>query len=309
MLINNINKDSTYDDIYKELLDYIPFSCQTWNDGMKLLDCNKATLSLFGVLDKDEYLKNFESFSPKYQPDGRLSTEKAVEKLKRALETGTERFEWMHQKKDGEPIPAEIILIRMKYGDRYRLLVCCRDLRALKDTIAMMKQLEIYAFTDSVTGIFNRRYFMDKAEAVFTVQSILSNNVAIMMIDLDLFKLVNDNYGHLAGDHILYSVAQVIKNTLRPEDLLARYGGEEFIVLAQSDRQSAHRLAERIRMRIENEEFIYNDKRIIITVSIGVAIKENDSMSLYDCISAADVFMYMAKANGRNRVISADDSL
>ncbi len=287
----------------KIMLDATPLCCNFWDENYNNIDCNQEAVNLFELSSKQEYLDRFFELSPEYQPDGRLSSEKAVEKIKQAFETGHARFEWMHQKLNGEPIPSEITLVRVKRKEGYIVLGYTRDLRELKETVALLNQLERLAFTDGLTGMYNRRHFIDNAQKAFVNFQNNQKCISIMMMDLDYFKRVNDTYGHAAGDEILKSVSQTAQSALRNSDLLARYGGEEFIILVlESDKELALKLAERIRSKIAESSFEFMGNTIKITVSLGVVTKTDSSMTLEEVIQLADKALYKAKANGRNRV-------
>ena len=126
--------------------------------------------------------------------------------------------------------------------------------------------------------------------------------LSVMMLDIDFFKKVNDKYGHLAGDYVLKEVANIIKNTIRKSDFCGRFGGEEFIIVLPNTKLSgAMRLAERIRENIQNHQFIFNNQKINITISIGITTASK-SDSLFSLIQRADEALYEAKNKGRNRV-------
>ncbi len=121
------------------MLDATPLCCNFWDANYNNIDCNQEAANLFELSSKQEYLERFAELSPEYQPNGRLSSELAMEKVKLAFETGYQRFEWMHQKLNGEPIPAEITLVRVKYGEGYIVVGYTRDLRELKAMLAEMR--------------------------------------------------------------------------------------------------------------------------------------------------------------------------
>jgi signal transduction histidine kinase/CheY-like chemotaxis protein len=123
----------------KLMLDATPLGAIYWDKNLKSVDCNEESVRLFGLKDKQEYLERFTELSPKYQPDGSLSEEKALEYVKEAFMYGYRRFEWLHQRLDGEPIPCEVTLIRVEYESEYSVLGYTRDLRELKQ---MMKEIE-----------------------------------------------------------------------------------------------------------------------------------------------------------------------
>jgi diguanylate cyclase (GGDEF)-like protein len=172
----------------------------------------------------------------------------------------------------------------------------------ITDNIHLMKQLEDAAYTDGLTGIFNRRHFMELVLAQIERTRRAQAPSCVLLFDLDFFKNVNDTYGHLAGDEVLRFVAQKVKRTVRTYDIVARYGGEEFVVfLSDTDIETATQLAERIRENISAAPCVYEGIEIPITCSIGVT-KVDENALVDDVLKRADQAMYQAKESGRNRV-------
>ncbi len=166
---------------------------------------------------------------------------------------------------------------------------------------------EIYKMTilDGLTGVHNKRYFLDFLERELASSHRHQHPLTLVMFDIDHFKLVNDTHGHLAGDHVLKELARRIKSRIRREDLFARYGGEEFAtVLNVTTLEGGVRFAEHIRHLIASEPFEFAGESFTVTMSLGVAsvIGEAgvDSMNL---IKRADENLYAAKHAGRNRVV------
>ncbi len=124
------------------MLDATPLCCNFWDENCNNIDCNEAAARLFGLKDKQEYLERFAELSPEYQPNGRLSSECALEHIRTAFTAGYDRFEWMHQKLNGEPVPAEITLVRVKRGDKFIVAGYTRDLRELKAFLAEIRKSE-----------------------------------------------------------------------------------------------------------------------------------------------------------------------
>ncbi|PKF61830.1 hypothetical protein CW745_10995 [Psychromonas sp. psych-6C06] len=173
-----------------------------------------------------------------------------------------------------------------------------------QEVLETNKQLEHLASRDSLTAIYNRRYFetfLTKENSRYTRYKEL---YCLAMIDLDFFKLINDNYGHDAGDKVLVEFTQRVLKVIRNTDIFARYGGEEFVILMPNTTQSnATMLMERIRLVIEKSPYLYNEIAIPFTVSIGVSevqrISEDDP---YKQLAFVDKALYEAKQKGRNRV-------
>jgi diguanylate cyclase (GGDEF)-like protein len=130
-------------------------------------------------------------------------------------------------------------------------------------------------------------------------------SLAVIMIDVDFFKVINDTYGHPVGDEVLRHLARLVRLELRPNDLLARFGGEEFVlVLDGVDRAAALKVAERLRARIEYEMVEMDNLSVRYTASMGVVCSDDHDYDLIRLISAGDAAMYEAKRAGRNRVIA-----
>lgn len=177
--------------------------------------------------------------------------------------------------------------------------------------VETMKQMELLANTDALTGLINRRYFMERAGYEIIRHQRYHHSMAMIMLDLDEFKRVNDTYGHLTGDDVLKEVAARCTRTARITDYVARFGGEEFIILLpETNMEEATELAERLRANIEKSVFGDEKAPIYVTVSLGVVSTE---LTECDCqpyefisclIDAADKALYNAKEDGRNRVIT-----
>ena len=161
---------------------------------------------------------------------------------------------------------------------------------------------------DGLTGAYNKRYFMDRLDSEIKFSLRHKVNLALMLLDLDKFKDVNDTYGHLAGDNVLAMFAKAMHKSIRNEDVLARYGGEEFAIITRSiSRADVHRFAERLCR--ETSELVVESEgvRIPISVSIGVAtVPEDRANSPEELIKRADDMLYEAKRLGRNRVVISE---
>lgn len=167
------------------------------------------------------------------------------------------------------------------------------------------QNLESIATIDSLTGVLNRRGLEDAAFKMQGICKRINLNMAILVIDMDHFKKVNDKYGHLFGDEVLKDLTQTIADILRSGDVLGRYGGEEFLVfLPNTNEKDATNLAERIRIGVEKALYTVNHKTIKGTVSIGVADSVRAGYDFKGLVAAADSALYMAKNSGRNRVVS-----
>lgn len=157
---------------------------------------------------------------------------------------------------------------------------------------------------DDLTGLYNRRHFFALAEQEFQRAMRYGSEFGIIMLDVDHFKLVNDNHGHLAGDLVLKAVAIDIRHSVREVDIVGRYGGEEFIILLpQANLFTAGKTAERLRSLVEKNRYQAVEGGLQITISAGVASFAKDSPNIEAILALADHFLYQAKTSGRNKVI------
>jgi len=169
--------------------------------------------------------------------------------------------------------------------------------------IAAKKNAEELANKDALTSLNNRRAFFELGNRVFKQAVRFERSVSVIMIDIDHFKHINDNYGHSAGDHVLRVIANLLQKNIREIDILARIGGEEFaLILPETNMDNAHQLAERIRQSISDEEIIYKDNVLKITSSLGISSCTVSNQSLEDMLIKADDALYIAKKKGRNQV-------
>jgi diguanylate cyclase (GGDEF)-like protein len=160
-------------------------------------------------------------------------------------------------------------------------------------------QIEMIAITDHLTGLYNRRHLLARFHEEFEKARRLDAGLCCIMADIDHFKAVNDRFGHLAGDEVLKTVAQLIRNMVRAYDIVGRYGGEEFlIILPDTDLADARHLAERMRLRLKD----LPTQAGPLTMSLGVAAMEQEDRVLDDIIKRADERMYAAKNAGRDRI-------
>ncbi|WP_246411756.1 GGDEF domain-containing protein [Amycolatopsis dendrobii] len=186
----------------------------------------------------------------------------------------------------------------------------------LGNRLAEINQLQSEARTDPKTGIFNVRGWSESAERALARAARGGETLALLMIDLDHFKWINDTYGHPAGDDVLRTVAQTLDEITRPKDIIGRFGGEEFLILLPDvDSTAAKVTAERIRTAIADQRIVTTDKRggsALITgrtASIGVALLGANGTTLEQLLQAADAAVYTAKEGGRNQVRFADANL
>jgi diguanylate cyclase (GGDEF)-like protein len=162
------------------------------------------------------------------------------------------------------------------------------------------------SITDGLTGLWNRRLFDLRAAEELRRAIRFQEPFAVLMVDIDNFKRVNDDHGHQAGDAVLIELAQRLTDATREVDVLTRYGGEEFaLILPKTGVDGAMRLAEKVKEMVAAQPFRAGDTVVPVTVSIGTASYPDHGLSVVDIIAASDAALYRAKAGGRNRVEEA----
>ncbi len=172
---------------------------------------------------------------------------------------------------------------------------------ALRQSVSQTMAL---AVTDELTGLYNRRYFDRHLALMLAKAQEQSRDMAVMLIDMDYFKSVNDTHGHDIGDAVLREFADRLRRNIRGVDLACRFGGEEFVVLMpDTDYQQAQGVAERVRRAVAERGFDASGKPLAVTVSLGVALNESPVDTPDTLLKRADVALYRAKREGRNRVV------
>ncbi len=204
------------------------------------------------------------------------------------------------RRKGGAVFPAEVLLSPLRKDDEWWVVGTIRDVTERKEAEDKLRML---ATTDPLTGLANRRFFMESAEEALERSLRYERDLSLMMIDIDFFKNVNDMYGHDAGDDVLRGLAGSGLKILRKIDVFGRIGGEEFsVLLPDTGLEGAELVAERLRREIEQSRMMTRAGELAITVSIGVATLNDDTRTLEHLLKAADIGLYAAKHGGRNRV-------
>jgi diguanylate cyclase (GGDEF)-like protein len=194
-----------------------------------------------------------------------------------------------------------IMIVRRDFSDQVRHYIQIVD-EQKRELERANRELSELAMRDGLTGLINHRTFHERLADEFTRAERQMSTTSLLMIDVDHFKQYNDSYGHPAGDALLRRLAALLSDSARSCDVVARYGGEEFaILLPVTDTSGALDLAERLRKRVEGE----NWQSAVITVSIGVAASGYGRYRAADLLCWADRALYQSKANGRNRVTLA----
>lgn len=199
--------------------------------------------------------------------------------------------------------PIDELELQARVNMHYKL---ARTIRELEES---RRRLAEQAMTDPLTRLRNRRAFFDNGNKALARARRHNGDLAVMLLDIDFFKKINDTHGHQAGDEALVAVANILQSLARAEDAVARMGGEEFaMLLPDTNLLGTAVLAERVRVAIEKERFILGGKIVPITVSLGIAARSADPADTIDqLLNVADKRLYLAKQNGRNRICVNDE--
>jgi diguanylate cyclase (GGDEF)-like protein/PAS domain S-box-containing protein len=201
----------------------------------------------------------------------------------------------------GRNFIAEIAAIPLDYNNSPAVLVALNDVSQRKE---MEAELFRQASTDSLTGISNRRYFLNLAEQEMRRARRFAREMTVMMIDIDHFKAANDTYGHATGDAVLQGVVKRAIESLRQSDSIGRVGGEEFaVLLPETGLAAAYDVADRLRQHMGERPIIADKIAVGCTVSIGVAQLSAQDSNMDDLLHRADMALYEAKNSGRNKVV------
>ena len=185
--------------------------------------------------------------------------------------------------------------------DKEKFVILAHQFALAYRRIKLYKEIETLAITDALTGIYTRRYFLERFEEEIKRAQARRTKMSFLMLDVDHFKRINDQYGHLTGDEVLRQVGNILKENVREIDIAGRYGGEEFcVVLPDTDGQGALVVAERIRKATAHKIIKAYDAALRITISIGISSFPADGKLWEELIDKADWSLYRAKSHGCN---------
>jgi diguanylate cyclase (GGDEF)-like protein/PAS domain S-box-containing protein len=271
-----------------------------------LVECNEQAVTIFGYNSKKQLLDTPpEKLSPMYQPDGGRSSEKVGEMIRLAKEHRGYQFEWVNLRANGDVFFSEVTLTPIVLNGEDVVHIVVRDIsekkKAEKKLIEQKNILHYQAHHDALTGLPNRTLFNDRLEHGVEICKRQNSMLALLFIDLDHFKQINDTLGHHVGDNVLKVVAERLKENLRNEDTLARLGGDEFTIIIEgiSHIQETQKLAEKIQ-QVMAQPIHIDGHTLYITCSIGISIFPQDDTEPENLVKYADAAMYRAKEEGRN---------
>jgi diguanylate cyclase (GGDEF)-like protein/PAS domain S-box-containing protein len=263
------------------------------------LDCNQRTLEIFGIKNKAQFMSYAPlDLSPARQPDGQDTALVADHYIQIASKQGSARFEWVCRRINGEEFPAEVLLSTFHFNGKRILQGTVRD---ITDRKAAQERVEFLAYHDFLTGLPNRLLSKKHFELAVSFADREATKVALIFLDLDNFKIINDSLGHGVGDALLKVVASRLQQGLRDSDTLSRQGGDEFlIVLSGADDEAAIRCVAEKTLAQLGEIFSIEGNELSTSLSIGIAVYPDDGKDYDTLLKKADTAMYQAKEAGRN---------
>jgi len=271
-----------------------------------LIECNQKMLDLFDWDSKEEFLQlSASDFMPRRQPNGQTSLRILQKKMLLALRHKAQEFEWFVKKGDGSGFWILVKLTYIKLNDRKLLYFVCRDISEKKEIdLEILRQKDaLYhqAYHDDLTGLPNRTLFMLELKKTLKEAGKAVSKVALVFIDLDRFKQINDSLGHLMGDKVITIIAQRLRLVVSREDTVARLGGDEFLILLKNieSKEDIITKVEKI-LKITNEPMFIENHRLYSSASIGISYYPEDDRDGENLLKYADAAMYKAKDEGGN---------
>ncbi len=229
--------------------------------------------------------------------DENYSDESYAEHFTELRQKGSLSFESAHRARDGHEFPVEVVANYVQFGGEERNCAFVRDISVHKASEARIQQL---AHFDALTGLPNRLLLSDRISHALSMAQRSTTPVAVLLLDLDHFKNVNDNLGHSIGDLLLIELARRLTQTIRDEDTVARLGGDEFLLLLPgADTGAAAHVAEKLPVTL-SQPCVLDGHDLVVTPSIGIAMYPDDGLDFETLSKCADVAMYRAKQEGRN---------
>jgi diguanylate cyclase (GGDEF)-like protein/PAS domain S-box-containing protein len=270
---------------------------------LRLLDVNETQCRELGYSREELLSMKITDIDPAFNADLKKVIEEQIRN------TGGARFESVHRRKDGSSFPVEVSSKLVVLDKPYALNIS-RDITerhlAEVEVQKLHEQLREQALRDPLTGLYNRRYLDESIKRELARAARNNQPVAIIMCDIDHFKLVNDTHGHLAGDEVLRVFAELLKKHARGSDIVCRFGGEEFVMfLPDMPPAVAYQRAEQLRTELAAKRITLGAAVIQVTASFGVAAFPKNGKTMDSLVSAVDAAMYQAKEAGRDRVVVA----
>lgn len=281
----------------------------------RIIDCNEAALEMFEATNKKEFLQiESEKLFPELQDDGGKSIKKLYEKLELAKEKGYTEFEFKVKTFSDKEFWINFSVTRIVLTDSTIEHFALRDITRRKgienDLKIEQQKLLFQAKHDTLTSLPNRIFLMDRLSQNIKHATRKNKKIAVVFLDIDNFKNVNDLYGHDVGDNLLKKVATVLKNSIRNTDTAARLSGDEFVIVFD-DLDDISDCSIAVKKLIKNfQSYLDVEKDYLkITFSIGISVFPNDATNELALLKYADMAMYKAKDKGKNTYVFYDESM
>ena len=264
---------------------------------------NPAALEILGFTSEDQLVGSsaYELFHSRHEDGSRMQMDTCF--LSQCYSSGNQVAGWQTSfwSRSGRVLPVECTVYPLEInGARQGSVVAFRDVSARK---ILEEELRWQATHDSLTKLANRSHFEDELEQEVHRLKRGDQISALLFVDLDRFKYINDTAGHVAGDRLLVEVANRLRKRLRMSDSLARIGGDEYAIILRNVRaESVVTTAEQFRLSLEDAPFIHEGKQYIISATIGIALMDRHTPAPGEAMANADIACHLAKAEGRNRV-------
>lgn len=267
----------------------------------QIIEANQAAIAAYGYSYEELLSLTFHAL---HDP---IATVSLNEQLGQAVQSGL-LVEATHYRKDNVPFPVEVSIQGATIGDEALLLSVIRDITSRKQS---QEHLFHSAFHDSLTGLPNRALFLERLRGAMQKSQKQDHRFAVLFLDLDRFKLINDSLGHLAGDQLLMAMSQRLAACLDSRDTLARFGGDEFTILLESVQTLSQvtQLAEQIQQQLAHPFHLdgqLSGQTVYTTISIGIVLNTLDFTHAEDLLRSADTALYRAKALGGTRSVVFD---
>jgi diguanylate cyclase (GGDEF)-like protein/PAS domain S-box-containing protein len=284
---------------FRRLFDHNPSGTAVVDDDGVILEVNQALCDLLGRRPEELVGCAYDSLvHHEERADVRVRRHAMAGRVD-AVGRAERRF--VHS--DGSVRHVRVLVTRVADAGRFVSIVSFDDVTA---QLVAQRRLEHAALHDPLTGLPNRRLLLDRLEQALTRRQRTGTCIAVLFLDLDRVKQVNDSHGHEAGDHVIATVARRLSGCLREHDTVARHGGDEFVIVCQdvADESEVAALAERV-LEAVGRPITWGRHRLTVTVSIGIAVTPASGAPADDLLRTADIAMYDAKTSGRARYAMA----
>ncbi|MCD4796042.1 MAG: sensor domain-containing diguanylate cyclase [Candidatus Cloacimonetes bacterium] len=286
-----------YEDVFQNSID-AQFIIDT--DTGKIIKVNNAVVRIFGYKKEDIINKGFSELFP----EQKLKSRKALLDNFN-IHDGVLVQEFLNAK--GEILHMEMILTIISWKENMAILTSMRDVsmrvEAEKELKKTYEKLETLSRIDPLTNLLNRRAMVEAIENEIIRFERSKEPFVLIICDIDDYKKINDTYGHDAGDFILVSIADLMRSSIRKQDVISRWGGDEFLLLLpQTDANGGKHLAENLREKIASTTFKFSGNDILLTMTFGIS-EFREELGFGKCMKQADNALYKGKKDGKNKVI------